>query len=736
MNLVTITWSMAAAAALTLSLIHALVWATDRKRTSELLFAIIALAVAEVAPTEIGMMHSATPLEYGQWVRWFHVPIFVVITGMVLFVRVHLGTGRVWLAWTIIAARCVVLAGNFLLPQPNFTWREISSLRQIPFLGEQVSVVASAVTGSGQWLATGSVLLFAVYIADATVTLWRRGGSDARRRAALVGGGILAFVVLSIAETQLVVWGIVRAPVIVTPLFMVTIAAMAFELSREFLRAARVTAELKQVSETISLAAATARLALWRWDIREDVILTDNAGRVLYGIPPDSPIRFQTFAEALHPEDRAATEQAVQASLSGDGHFLASYRIVLPGGAIRWIETGGRVEFDRARRPLRMVGVSADVTERRRMQDNFRLAVEASPNGMVLANAEGRILLVNDRVEAMFGYEREELLGRSVEMLVPDRLSRNHVAHRAGYHSAPSARAMGRGRELHARRKDGSEFPVEIGINPAEGPDGTVVLSVIVDITERRNAEQDARELREQLTHASRVTVLSELSGSLAHELNQPLAAILRNAEAAELLLHSTPPDVDELFAIVDDIRKDDERAGAVIARMRAMMKRRSAERQQGSVEGLVRDAVALARVDALARHITLDWHIEPDLPPVLGDRVQLCQVLLNLILNGMDAVGDAQSSERRIVVEARPSDRLNIEVSVKDNGHGIAPGLTERIFDSFFTTKPNGLGIGLAVSRRIVEAHGGRLWAANNLDGRGACFRFTLPVAPQGSPS
>jgi PAS domain S-box-containing protein len=715
---------MAAAAALTLSLIRA---AGLRPEEDERAPARRHRAtVAEVVPTEVGGC-----IWRRRWTttvaRWSHVR-FVVITGMVVFVvprhRPHVA------AWTIIAARCVVLAGNFLLPQPNFTWREISTLKQIPFLGEQVSVIGSAVTGPWQWLATGSVLLFAIYIADATVTLWRRGGSDARRRATLVGGGMLAFVVLSIAETQLVVWGIVRAPVIVTPLFLLTIATMAYELSREFLRSARTTAELKEISETMSLAAATARLALWRWDIRKDVILSDNAGRALYGIPPDTPITFQTFAETLHPDDRAMTEQAVRASLSGDGGYHASYRIVLPGGAIRWIEAAGRVEFDRAKRPLHMVGVSADVTERRRMQDNFRLAVEASPNGMVLANAEGRILLVNDRVAAMFGYERAELLEQPMEMLLPLHFSRD-VAPRAT-HDAAHARAVSHARELHARRKDGSEFRVEIRINSAEGVEGTLVLIVIVDITERRKAERDARELREELSHTSRVTMLSELSGSLAHELSQPLAAILRNAEAAEMLLHSTPPDFDELYAIVTDIRRDDERAGAVIERMRAMLKRRDVERQPGSVEALVRDALALARVDAHARHVVLDCHIAPGLPAVLGDRVQLCQVLLNLILNGMDAVSDTRNGDRRVVVEAHPSEGLGVELTVKDNGHGIAPELTEKIFDSFFTTKPNGLGIGLAVSRRIVEAHGGRLWAGNNPDSQGAFFRFTLPVAQQ----
>src|SRR4051794_14405972 len=221
MNLIAVVWSMAAGAALTLAVVHLLVWAFDRTARANLMFSIIALAVAGMAPTELGMMQARSPEEYGLWVRWFHVPLFFAIVGMVLFVRLHLGTGRAWLAWTVIAMRSVVLVGNFLLPQPNFTWREIQSLRHVTFLGENVAAIAQATVGPGQWFATASVILFTGFVVDAALTLWRRGGTEHRRRAVVVGGGIVAFVVISIAQTQMVVWGITHMPVLMSPPFLI-----------------------------------------------------------------------------------------------------------------------------------------------------------------------------------------------------------------------------------------------------------------------------------------------------------------------------------------------------------------------------------------------------------------------------------------------------------------------------------------------------------------------------------
>jgi len=249
------------------------------------------------------------------------------------------------------------------------------------------------------------------------------------------------------------------------------------------------------------------------------------------------------------------------------------------------------------------------------------------------------------------------------------------------------------------------------------------------DIVASARIETEALRLRDELAHVARVGTLSQLSGSLAHELNQPLAAILRNTEAAQIMLRSDSPDLTELRAIVADIHSDDQRAGAIIERMRALLKRNSLELQTVSLQPLAQEVLALVRGDAAARHVALDCAMPDGLPPVMADRVQVSQVLLNLLVNGIDAVADSKGPARRVAIEARRTDERTVEVRVADSGHGIKPDMLSRLFEPFVTTKPKGMGIGLAVSRTIVEAHGGRLSAQNN-QGSGATFRFTLPVA------
>ena len=237
--------------------------------------------------------------------------------------------------------------------------------------------------------------------------------------------------------------------------------------------------------------------------------------------------------------------------------------------------------------------------------------------------------------------------------------------------------------------------------------------------------------MRGQLAHVARVTMLGQLAAALAHELGQPLGAILRNAEAAELFLQHEPPDLDELRAILADIRKDDQRAGDVIERLRALLKRRSIEPRALAVGDLLANCDALIRADAAGRHVKVEIEASPGLPRVMGDRVHLQQVLLNLVLNAMDAVEGEPAEERRVSVRARLDGGRTVEVAVSDSGHGMTPERLALVFEPFFTTKANGMGIGLPISRTIIEAHGGRIWAETNAD-KGATLRFTLPVAEE----
>jgi len=261
-----------------------------------------------------------------------------------------------------------------------------------------------------------------------------------------------------------------------------------------------------------------------------------------------------------------------------------------------------------------------------------------------------------------------------------------------------------------------------------------LLRGVSVDVTQRHAVELEVQQQRAELAHFSRVSMLGELSGSLAHELSQPLGAILRNTEAAELFLEDPSPDMDELRAILADIRKDDQRAGAVIDRMRSMMKRRAVEHGMLDLNMLAADVIGFVRRDADLRKVRLTLEPASSLPLMRGDRIQLQQVLLNLLLNAMDAVSDSTPDRRRVAVLVRLADK-RAEVVVSDTGHGIPEDKLPRVFEPFFTSKQNGMGLGLPISRTIIEAHGGSIQAKNDPDG-GAIFCFTLPMAGEGGSS
>jgi two-component system sensor kinase FixL len=247
----------------------------------------------------------------------------------------------------------------------------------------------------------------------------------------------------------------------------------------------------------------------------------------------------------------------------------------------------------------------------------------------------------------------------------------------------------------------------------------------------RKHDEREMHLLRQEIAHVGRVSMMGQLASALAHEINQPLGAILRNAEAAELFLQNASPDLDEIRAILADIRRDDQRAGSVIDRMRGLLKRNNLDTRPVDVGELVGDVVALIRADAVARHVELSLDLPGRLPPVLGDRVHLQQVLLNLILNGLDALNGTNRENRLVSVSARLDETHSIEIAVSDTGHGIPVEKLQQVFDPFFTTKSNGMGMGLPISRTIIEAHDGKLWAENRTEG-GAVFRFTLPIAAE----
>ena len=272
-----------------------------------------------------------------------------------------------------------------------------------------------------------------------------------------------------------------------------------------------------------------------------------------------------------------------------------------------------------------------------------------------------------------------------------------------------------------------------LSVVPLKGPDGGAVVSH-TDVTERKHAEMDAQRSRQELAHFTRVSTMGELTASLAHELNQPLTGILANAQAAQRFLDARPPDLGEIRAILSDIVDDDKRAGEVIQRLREFLRKGESALSLLDVNVLVRDVAKLVSSDALIRNITISLDLAGETPTVNADRVQLQQLVLNLLLNAMEAMTESGREHRRVIVHTRLTEAPAVHVAVEDAGTGLRPGTEDLVFEPFYTTKHSGMGMGLSIARSIVEAHGGAIWAVNNTS-RGSTFHFTVPLSKAKTP-
>jgi len=488
---------------------------------------------------------------------------------------------------------------------------------------------------------------------------------------------------------------------------------------------------LDEFEERVALAAEAAQLGAWELDTTSNRIWVSDKVRQLFQFPPDGEISYTHFEQRVHPEDRAARDRVMRRAIQAHSSCETEYRIVLPDGTIRWIGGRARCVSDTKGKPTRLLGVSMDITERKQAEELFQLATEASPSGTLLVDHQSRILLVNAHIEELFGYARDELIGKAVDILVPERFARAYTSDRANFFAAPEARAMGEGRELFGRRKDGSEFPVEIGLNPIQTPHGLVVLANVVDISARLAAEEETRRNREQVELLGRVSLLGEMTASLAHELNQPLAAIVNNAAAAMQYLEQGRLNPEQLQDILADVVRDARRAHDVMGNVRSAIKKGSAIRGQINLNDVVKTVTHMVQPDAAAQLFKMEMSLARDLPAIEGDPTQIQQVLINLVRNAFDAMHNTPPGRRTVEIVTNHNGEGTISVVVRDYGSGISETARDRLFEQFFTTKEEGLGMGLAIVRSIVEAHGGTI-TAENADGGGARFHFRLPIVKQ----
>ena len=357
--------------------------------------------------------------------------------------------------------------------------------------------------------------------------------------------------------------------------------------------------------------------------------------------------------------------------------------------------------------------------------------LDTVPEAMIVIDEHGNMQSFSSAAERLFGCRAAEAIGQNIKTLMPSPYRENHDGYLQRYMNTGERRIIGIGRVVVGQRKDGSTFPMELAVGEMKSGDQRFFTGFIRDLTERQQTEARLQELQSELVHISRLTAMGEMASTLAHELNQPLSAIANYLKGSRRLLEGASDEKSAAMRDALDKAADQAmRAGHIIRRLRDFVARGESERRVESITKLVEEASALALVGVKDLGIRVQFQFNPEIDLVIADRVQVQQVVLNLIRNAMDAMETSQT--RDLVVAIAPADSGQVRISVTDSGSGISPEIAEQLFQPFITTKRHGMGVGLSISRAIVEAHNGRIWVEPNPTG-GTIFHFTLAVVNQG---
>jgi two-component system sensor kinase FixL len=349
---------------------------------------------------------------------------------------------------------------------------------------------------------------------------------------------------------------------------------------------------------------------------------------------------------------------------------------------------------------------------------------------MIVIDGHGIIQLFSTAAERLFGWSELEAIGQNVSILMPEPDRTRHDSYIARYRSTNDPHIIGIGRIVTGKRRDGTTFPMHLSIGEMQSGGEPYFTGFVRDLTEHQQTQARLQELQSELVHVSRLSAMGEMASALAHELNQPLAAISNYMKGSRrLLAGSVDPNTPKVESALDRAAEQALRAGQIIRRLRDFVARGESEKRVESLSKLIEEAGALGLAGAREQNVQLRFSLDPGADLVLADRVQIQQVLVNLFRNALEAM--AQSPRRELVVTNTPVADDMIEVEVSDTGTGFQDDVIPNLFQTFFTTKDTGMGVGLSISRSIIEAHGGRMWAESNASG-GATFRFTLPAADE----
>jgi PAS domain S-box-containing protein len=502
----------------------------------------------------------------------------------------------------------------------------------------------------------------------------------------------------------------------------------------------QVQERLQQSEQRWQTAFENSAIGIMMRDRADRFFAANRAFRDMLGYT-ESELYQLCQLDVTYEEDRDLNLDLIRELWEGKRqHFQIEKRYRRKDGTLVWVRnnvtlvpgTGGVAFF--------LFTIVEDITERKKeeserryIEQRYRVMVETASDAVVCIDERGAILLANPATTKVFGYDPADLIGKPLTMLMPEYLRKLHEDGFRRYSATGQRHINWQGTELTGLRKNGQEFPVEISFGELTADGHRIFTGFVRDISERKQTEGLRASLHAtqlELAQVSRLTTMGELAASIAHEVNQPLTAVTNNANACLRLLARRNLDPEVLRCALEEIVADGTRASAVIARIRAFIKKAPAERKELDINDVIQEVLALARRELSENRVLLEPQLTKALPLVLADRVQLQQVLLNLIMNAIEAMTAVTDRRRMLCVQSQVDESGDVMVMVRDSGTGLGSE-GGRVFSPFFTTKANGMGMGLPISRSLVEGHGGRLWATSNSP-HGAVFSFTLPATSE----